>query len=107
MCLPATVFQVNPQYTSQQCSHTDCGFTHPDNRPSQDSFCCQKCGYELHADYNAAKNVGFNLLRPLRKSSDGDAPVGVRINAGTLNESGFEPAPALVRSGVHGESPRL
>jgi IS605 OrfB family transposase len=101
------VEQVNPQYTSQRCSHTDCGFTVRENRPSQERFKCQKCGYELHADYNAAKNVGFKLLRRLHTSSDGDAPVGVRINAGTLNTSGFEPAPALVRVGVHGESPRL
>jgi IS605 OrfB family transposase len=99
-----TVKQVNPQYTSQRCSHTDCGFTHPDNRPSQHSFCCQKCEYEIHADYNAAKNVGFKLLRSLHTSSDGDAPVGVRINTGTLNTSEFEPEPDSVRVGVHGES---
>ena len=101
------VEQVNPQYTSQRCSQTDCGFTHPDNRPSQERFECQKCGYELHADYNATKNVGFKLLRRLHTSSGGDAPVGVRINTGTLNESGFTTAPALGRSGVHGESPQL
>ncbi len=102
-----TVEQVNPKYTSQWCSHTDCGFTVRANRRSQERFECQKCGYELHADYNAAKNVGFKLLRRLHTTSDGDAPVGVRINAGTLNENGFTTAPALVRSGVHGESPRL
>ena len=101
------VEQVNPEYTSQRCSPTDCGFTVRDNRSSQERFECQNCGYELHADYNAAKNVGFKLLRRLHTSSDGDAPVGVRINAGTLNESGFTTAPTLVRSGVHGESPRL
>jgi putative transposase len=100
-----TVEQVNPQYTSQRCSHTDCGFTHPDNRRSQDAFCCQNCGYEIHADYNAAKNVGFKLLRSLHTSSDGDAPVGVRLNTGALNTSGFVPAPNSVRVGVHGESP--
>ena len=101
------VEQVPPQYTSQRCSHTDCGFTVRENRPSQDRFECQQCGYEVHADYNAAKNVGFKLLRRLHTSSDGDAPVGVRINTGTLNESGFTTAPTLGRSGVHGESPRL
>jgi IS605 OrfB family transposase len=101
------VEQVNPQYTSQRCSHTDCGFTHPGNRPSQEQFVCQKCGYEVHADYNAAKNVGFNLLRSLHKSSDGDAPVGVRMNAGMMTTSGVEPAPSLVRVGVHGESSAL
>ena len=99
------VKQVNPGYTSERCSHTDCGFTHPDNRSTQASFGCQKCGYEIHADYNAAKNVGFNLLRSLHTSSDGDAPVGVRINTGTLNTSGFTTAPISGRVGVHGESP--
>jgi len=99
------VEQVDPQYTSQRCSHTDCGFTHPDNRPSQDTFCCQKCGSEIHADYNAAKNIGFKHLRRSHTSSGGDAPVGVRINTGTLTTSGFEPAPSSGRVGVHGESP--
>ncbi len=56
---------------------------------------------------DAAKNVGFKLFRSLHTSSDGDAPVGVRINTGTVTESGFDPAPVLVRSGVHGESPLL
>ena len=101
------VEQVTPAYTSQRCSHTDCGFTHPGNRPSQEHFACQKCGYELHADYNAAKNIGFKSLRRLHTSSGGDAPVGVRINTGTLTTSGFEPAPDSVRVGVHGESPAL
>ncbi|MFB6218324.1 MAG: RNA-guided endonuclease InsQ/TnpB family protein, partial [Halobacteriaceae archaeon] len=78
------VEQVAPQYTSQRCSRTDCGFTDPDNRSSQESFKCQQCGYEIHADYNAAKNIGFKYLRSSHTSSDGDAPVGVRINTGTL-----------------------
>ena len=51
-------------------------------------------------------DVGFELLRSLHKPSDGDVPVGVRLNTGTVNASGFTPAPALVRAGVHGESPR-
>nr|WP_205250457.1 zinc ribbon domain-containing protein [Halococcus salsus] len=29
------------------------------NRTSQADFSCAKCGYEVHADYNAAKNIGF------------------------------------------------
>ncbi len=43
--------QVDPAYTSQRCSK--CGTTLRENRPSQAEFCCQKCGYEVHADYNA------------------------------------------------------
>ncbi len=52
----------------------------------------------------AARNVDFVLLRLSHKPSDGDAPVGVRINTGAMTESGFAPAPGLVGSGVHGES---
>jgi len=37
-----------------------------DNRPhnnGQDEFGCLKCGYDIHADYNAAKNIGLKYLR--------------------------------------------
>jgi len=43
---------VTPAYTSQRCSH--CGFTHEDNRDDK-QFACQDCGYEVNADYNAAR----------------------------------------------------
>lgn len=99
-----TVETVNPQYTSQRCSRYECGFTVSENRPTQDTFCCQKCGYEVHADYNAAKNIGMKLLRSLHKSSNGDAPVGVRMNTGMMTTSGFESPPDLVRVGIHGEN---
>ncbi len=102
--LGIVVEQVNPHYTSQRCSRTDCGFTSSNNRPSQNQFECQKCGYQIHADYNAAKNIGFRYLRSSLKSSNGGAPVGVRINTGTLNTSGFKTAPISGRVGVHGES---
>jgi putative transposase len=42
-------------YTSQRCS--SCGFTHKDNRPTQEHFECQKCSYQNHADYNAATKL--------------------------------------------------
>jgi len=54
------VEQVDPENTSRRCS--TCGFTHPDNRDSE-GFECLKCGYENHADYNAAKNIGLRYLR--------------------------------------------
>jgi len=62
------VRQINPAYTSQRCSK--CGFTHEDNRPhnnGQDEFGCLKCGYDVHADYNAAKNIGLKYLRDQQK----------------------------------------
>jgi len=98
------VEQVNPKNTSRRCS--SCGFTHGDNRPSQDTFRCQSCGYENHADYNAAKNIGYRLLRT-QTGGEGGAPVGVRLNTGMLNANGVKPLPDSARAGVHGESPRL
>ena len=46
--------KVSPAYTSQICS--ECGFKHADNR-DKEKFVCLKCGIELDADYNAAKNI--------------------------------------------------
>jgi IS605 OrfB family transposase len=100
-----TVEQVDPENTSRRCSH--CGFTHPDNRDDE-AFKCLKCSYENHADYNAAKNIGLRYLRRNQTGSGGGAPVGVRLNSGTLNANGaYEPpAEESVRAGVHAESPR-
>ena len=91
-----SVEQVEPNHTSQRCSRTDCGFTHDDNRHGE-QFCCQKCGYEVNADYNAAKNIGTRYvrkrthrLRSSPKSGSGDAPVNVRINGGTLNGESYQ-----------------
>ncbi|KYH24427.1 putative transposase DNA-binding domain protein [Halalkalicoccus paucihalophilus] len=47
-----TAKQVAPNHTSQRCSRTDCEFTHEANRDGE-HFHCQKCGYEVNADYNA------------------------------------------------------
>ncbi|TKX65664.1 MULTISPECIES: RNA-guided endonuclease TnpB family protein [Halorubrum] len=86
-----SVEQVSPAYTSQRCSK--CGTTLRENRQAQERFCCQKCGYEVNADYNAAKNIGVKYLRSTQTSSGGGAPVNVRLNRGTLNVNGdYEPA---------------
>ncbi|AEN06423.1 transposase, IS605 OrfB family [halophilic archaeon DL31] len=92
-----SVEQVEPNHTSQRCSRTDCGFTHPNNRNGE-QFCCQKCGYEVNADYNGAKNIGLRYarkrihkLRSSPKSGSGDAEVDLRINGGTLNGESHQP----------------
>ncbi|MFD1600195.1 RNA-guided endonuclease InsQ/TnpB family protein [Halobellus rarus] len=92
-----SVEQVKPNHTSQRCSRTDCGFTHEDNRDGE-HFCCQKCGYEVNADYNGAKNIGLRYARNRRhklrsspKSGGGDAKVDLRINGGTLNGKSHRP----------------
>jgi IS605 OrfB family transposase len=89
-----SVEKVEPNHTSQRCSRTDCGFTHEDNRHG-DRFKCQKCGYEVNADYNGAKNIGLRSarkrtqkLRSSPKSGSGDAEVDMRIHGGTLNGEG-------------------
>jgi IS605 OrfB family transposase len=96
------VEQVDPENTSRRCSH--CGFTHPDNRESEE-FACLKCGYENHADYNAAKNIGLRYLRRNQTGGDGGAPLGVRLNSGIMNvNGGYSPASSEARTGVHAES---
>jgi len=87
--------RVVPNHTSQRCSRTDCGFTHKDNRNGE-QFHCQKCGYSVNADYNAAKNIGLryarkrhNRLRSSPTPGDGDAPVDVRLNGGMVNGDGY------------------
>jgi transposase len=42
-------------YSSQCCSL--CYHTSRDNRPSQQTFWCQVCGFRCHADENAAVNL--------------------------------------------------
>jgi putative transposase len=46
---------VDPRHTSQMCS--SCGHVAKDNRVTQAAFRCQACGYEGHADTNAAVNI--------------------------------------------------
>jgi len=67
-----TVGFVDPRYTSQKCSK--CGHIERGNRPSQAEFRCKKCGYECHADYNAAVNIREDYLK-LRASVN--VPVAV------------------------------
>ena len=49
------VIEEDPRYTSQRCSR--CGHTERKNRQAQADFRCVACGYTLHADLNAARNL--------------------------------------------------
>ena len=53
--------EINPAYTSQTCSV--CGDVDRRNRASQSRFNCLWCGNEMHADLNAASNVGERRAR--------------------------------------------
>ena len=46
------VIAVRAAYSSQTCKH--CGYTHKDNRSTQERFICQACGYRDNADFQAA-----------------------------------------------------
>src|SRR5260370_30873775 len=46
---------VKSAYSSQQCSV--CYYVDRKNRPDQQTFCCQVCGFQAHADLNAAINI--------------------------------------------------
>jgi IS605 OrfB family transposase len=50
--------RVDPRNTSRQCSNPECKHIARANRPNQSTFRCQVCGFSLHADHNAAINIG-------------------------------------------------
>lgn len=78
-----TVVAVDPRHTSQTCSC--CGHTARNNRRSRGRFVCRACGFELHADLNAARNIaakyhasvaigdtgGLNVSQPIVSSPTG------------------------------------
>ncbi len=45
----------NLAYSSQECSV--CHYPDRANRPDQQTFCCLVCGFQTHADLNAATNI--------------------------------------------------
>jgi len=56
-------------YSSQECSV--CHYTDRKNRPDQRTFRCQVCGFEAHADHNAAVNISRRVGdTPLRACRD-------------------------------------
>lgn len=51
------IVYIDPKYSSQRCSK--CGHIDKENRKTQSSFVCLKCGFEENADYNASQNIGI------------------------------------------------
>lgn len=80
-----SVEEVNPEYTSQRCSK--CGFTVDKNRNGSD-FECRKCGYQLHSDYNAAKNIGVKFLRNGQKSRSRTGHGQLALKSGLMKPTG-------------------
>lgn len=76
------VIKVAARYTSQKCSN--CGHVSADNRKIQEAFRCVKCGFELHADHNAAINIGRKGAEVLRRQKE-------KREARALTNSDFQP----------------
>ncbi|MCD2205116.1 transposase [Halobacterium sp. KA-6] len=89
------------------CSHSACGFTHEENRRG-DKFACLQCGKELHANYNAARNIGWRLVQHWLKSGAGRANCQVALKSGTVNGNGdYSPAESIGHTGNPLTSPPL
>ena len=73
-----TVARVDPRHTSQACS--ECHHTARNNRRSQSRFVCRACGFELHADLNAARNIAAKY-----RASQGTALTGVPLSTGVTS----------------------
>lgn len=57
------VERVKPAYTSQKCVR--CGSTSKVNRLTQRRFKCNKCNWEMNADYNASLNIALRYVKRL------------------------------------------
>jgi putative transposase len=79
----STVVAVDPRHTSQACSC--CGHTARNNRRSRGRFVCRSCGFELHADLNAARNIAAKYHASLGTSGTGGRHVNTPIVAGCLS----------------------
>jgi putative transposase len=73
------VFKVPAPYTSQECS--DCGYTHPSNRKTQDSFVCGDCGYIDNADRNASLVIKKRAIKLILDSGTELAGKGIPLLA--------------------------
>lgn len=63
--------KVQADYTSKMCS--ECYCIDDNNRKTQETFCCVRCGHSENADFNASKNilnrVVETVFRPLLKQN--------------------------------------
>jgi IS605 OrfB family transposase len=69
-----TVVAVDPRHTSQTCSC--CGHQARNNRRSRGRFVCRQCGFELHADLNASRNIAAKY----HARGGTSAPSGLLVN---------------------------
>lgn len=79
------VISIDPRYTSQKCSV--CGHIYKGNRKGT-SFHCVKCGFQIHADLNAARNIAdigksgigrLTVTQPYMTCDEVEAHKGIEI----------------------------
>jgi IS605 OrfB family transposase len=64
------IVKVEAKYTSQTCSN--CGYCARNNRKTQASFACKRCGFKLNADLNASRNICVKALDSYMLSNGAD-----------------------------------
>lgn len=86
------VVEIDPKNTSRQCSR--CGYCDKKNRHKH-NFICGECGYQLHSDLNAAKNIRQRYIIARYSLCDD----GLSVNQPGLNyENNLTEAHALSES---------
>jgi IS605 OrfB family transposase len=75
-----TVVAVDPRHTSMRCSV--CGHTARTNRRSRAWFHCRACGYQTHADRNAARNIVARYRASRSMPAAGGQPVNLPTVSG-------------------------
>jgi transposase len=78
-----TVETVNPAYTSQTCSR--CGAL---GHRRRHRFSCTACGYQAHADVNAAKNIRNRFIVLRHDGLPSISPEALGSPEGKLSPSG-------------------
>lgn len=73
------IIEVDAKYTSQGCSK--CGHTEKANRHGH-RFVCKACGYQLHSDLNAARNIKLRGVLARQELCQDGSP-----SAGLMHES--------------------
>jgi putative transposase len=68
------VVSVDPRFSSQKCSK--CGHTYKGNRDGS-SYRCRSCGFQIHADLNAARNIAQAGISCLSRLSVNQPNVGM------------------------------
>ncbi|MHB1814510.1 MAG: zinc ribbon domain-containing protein, partial [Steroidobacteraceae bacterium] len=87
--------KVSAPGSSQECAH--CGHTHPDNRPSQAVFVCQRCGHARNADENASQVIKQRGIQVVLSGKWREKPPKktLRLKSQSVGSERPEPDPAI------------